>query len=126
MLNSNPQGLSTDRLKRLRSKSPGTHLIERESGTNINHQNELCLFDNVAVQVKSNLSGRPSFQLVRVIRMRNYGRGHTEYRKPVSLSNAEKFQKRQVITNVYVKNFSHHFAIKRNVQRIYGTGCLVM
>ena len=93
VLNSNPQGLSTDRLKRVRSKTSGTHLIERESGTKmtktklskswsflINHQNELCLFDDVAVHVKSNPSGRPSFQLVRVIRMRNYGRGHTEYK----------------------------------------------
>ena len=79
-------------------------MIERESGTNINHQNELCLLDDVAVQVKSNPSGRPSFQLVRVVQIRNYGRGHTEYKKPVSLANTEKFPKLKVMTNVYVKN----------------------
>ena len=62
VLNSNPQGLSTDRLERVRSKTSGTHLTEREIGTNIKHQNELCLFHDVAVQVKSN-PGRPSFQL---------------------------------------------------------------
>ena len=32
--------------------------------------------------------------------MRNYGRGHTEYKKPLSLANAGKFPKLQV----YVKN----------------------
>ena len=62
MLNWNPQGLSTDRLERVRSKTSGTHLTEREIGTNISHQNKLCLFDDVAVQIKSN-RGRPSFQL---------------------------------------------------------------
>ena len=36
--------------------------------------------------------------------MRNYGRGRTEYKKPVSLANAEKLPKLKVITNVYVKN----------------------
>ena len=96
LLNSDPKGLSTDRLRRVRSK------VAIQAGCRELESEELSLFDDVGLYIKDK-DRPPTFMLGRVLRMRNMGRGTVEYKKQVSLKQQDQYPKLKILTNLYTK-----------------------
>ena len=96
LLNSNPKGLSSYRIKRVRSK------VAIQAGCREQESEELSLFDDVGLYIKGK-DRPPAFMLGRVLRMRNMGRGTVEYKKPISLKQPDLYPKLKILTNLYTK-----------------------
>ena len=99
MLNIAPGGISTDRLKRVKSKIP-LDLGQKEKEI---RNNEVSLFDDVAIHVIE-ASSSSYFKIGRILRMRNRNKSIVEFRKPVSLGNTEKYPNLYILVNLYVKD----------------------
>ena len=99
MLNISPGGISTDRLKRVKSKIP-LDLGQKEKEI---RNNEVSLFDDVAIHVKE-ASSSSYFKIGRILRMRNRNKSIVQFRKPVSLGNTEKYPNLYILVNLYVKD----------------------
>ena len=95
ILNSNPDSISKDRLKRVKSKISG-----KQKAGNVIQPESLALFDDVAVHVKENKKASV-YQLGRVVRMRNNAKGCVEYKRPVSLRQPENYPKLKLLLSLY-------------------------
>ena len=95
-LNNCPEGLSTDRLKRVKSKVSSN---QNKKGKVIN-KNEVGLFDDVALHLKES-SSSSSYTVGRILRMRNQSKSITEFKRSVSLDKADP--NLYVLVNLYVK-----------------------
>ena len=103
-LNSNPTGISADRLERIKSK---TALYQNNPKETAN-RDQLSLFDDVAIYEMD----WKKVILGWVIRMRNQAKSTVEYRKPISLDKIEKYPKLKILCNRY---------LEKNDQYCYGT-----
>ena len=97
MLNNSPDGLSKDRLRRVRSKHVGLHVSQ-----SVSIANEVGLFDDVAVHSK--VDRAHGIKIGRVIRMRNLGRGAIEFKRPVALDSQSKYPELKLIIKPYHKD----------------------
>eukprot|EP00112_Aurelia_sp_Birch-Aquarium-sp1_P019908 Seg5017.2 transcript_id=Seg5017.2/GoldUCD/mRNA.D3Y31 product="hypothetical protein" protein_id=Seg5017.2/GoldUCD/D3Y31 len=93
MLNNNPTNISTDRLKRVKSR------VALSVSENIDG-NEIALFDDAAFYIK-NKGNKATFILGKIIRIRNCTKSKVEYKQPVSLNKIEKFRKLRVLVRPY-------------------------
>ena len=93
MLNQYPTNISTNRLKRVKSR------VTISASENIDG-NEIALFDDAAIYTKD-LGKKATFILGKVIRIRNCTKLKVEYKQPVSLNDIEKFKKLRVLVRLY-------------------------
>ena len=100
LLNSSPEGLSTDWLKRVKSR-----VNNYGKQSEALEPDELCLFDDVAFHIKGK---PPKFKIGRVVRMRNKVRGTVEFKTPASLCKPDQFPKLQLLTNLYDEASGHY------------------
>jgi hypothetical protein len=96
LLNTEPDGPSTDRLRRVRSNKTKTYTATTES------DNDVGLFDDIAVYIKDR-GESAEIQLGRVIRIRNRDKSTVEYRKPMNLEEMSKYPKVQLVVAMYIK-----------------------
>ena len=98
LINANPEGVSKDRLKRVKSKV--TAVSTHKGSAALNNSNDLCLFDDIAFFMKDK-GQPPCYGIAHVIRMRNKSKSTVEYKKPVSLLNRKRFAGLHLLTHPY-------------------------
>jgi hypothetical protein len=91
-LNTNPSGVSMDRLKRVRQANVSSSAI-------VDDQNSIALFDDIAVHTKNDK--KHEWKLGRIQRIRNTEKSTVEYQRPKLLDN--KNNKIKLMLNMYTR-----------------------
>ena len=108
MMDNNPDGISVDRLKRVKSRV----VVPTDK---IPDKKEVGLFDDVAFYVKEE-SKAPCYRLGRVMRMRNRNRSTVEFERPVSLDDVGKFPNLHILLRLYEReDASRNYKYKTHV-----------
>eukprot|EP00112_Aurelia_sp_Birch-Aquarium-sp1_P000648 Seg1061.2 transcript_id=Seg1061.2/GoldUCD/mRNA.D3Y31 product="hypothetical protein" protein_id=Seg1061.2/GoldUCD/D3Y31 len=118
MLNSSPEGLSKDRLRRVKSKH-----VNVSSASSVNLANEVGLFDDFAVC----LNKQKTLKLGRIMRMRNKTRNVVEFKKPVSLNAKSTYPNLQLTINFYYQEGNEYtYDVFKTISDTVGFNSIVM
>ncbi len=111
MLNTSPDGLSKDRLRRVKSK----HTITSVSSVSLS--DEIGLFDDIALCLTK--QKRKVVKLARIIRMRNKAKSYVEFKNPISLDSQAKYPNLVLSVAFYERNLNGEYVYDVSHSVIY-------